>query len=316
MALETGNYLADLNTSNPTAADPKSQGDDHLRLIKTVAKQSFPGFTGAIVVTGAVGGTADLITITPTTALPSYVAPMLLVFEPTAANTGAVTVNVSALGAKSLKTDAGAALSAGDLVNGEPVVAVYDGADFRLLHPTKRYIDTVLNPTVQAYVDNTAFSTALPGQAGNNGAFLATNGTTASWTYDMTGLGASANSVRGGTNTSSAVTPGALASSAAFVGLTDAATVAWDVSTGYNAKVTLGGNRTIGAPTNLQDGVTYTLNLVQDATGSRTVTWNAIWDFGALGTPTLQTGAGKTDKVTAQYNASRTKLEASFWRGA
>jgi hypothetical protein len=111
------------------------------------------------------------------------------------------------------------------------------------------------------------------------------------------------------------ITPGALASASAFISLTDAATVAWDTSQGFNATITLGGNRTIGAPTNLKDGVTYTLNLVQDATGSRVPTWNAIWDFGAAGTPTLQTTAGKTDKVIAQYNAGRGKLEAVFWQG-
>lgn len=48
MALETGNYVGDLVVANPGAADPKSQGDDHLRLIKTALRQSFPGYTGAI----------------------------------------------------------------------------------------------------------------------------------------------------------------------------------------------------------------------------------------------------------------------------
>ncbi len=43
MGLETGTYLDDLVTSNPIGAtDPKSQGDNHLRLIKSVLKNTFP----------------------------------------------------------------------------------------------------------------------------------------------------------------------------------------------------------------------------------------------------------------------------------
>lgn len=48
MGLETATYISDLNTSNPTAGDPKSQGDDHLRLIKSTVKTTFPNVTGAV----------------------------------------------------------------------------------------------------------------------------------------------------------------------------------------------------------------------------------------------------------------------------
>ena len=41
--------------------------------------------------------------------------------------------------------------------------------------------------------------------------------------------------------------------------LTDAATIAWDVSVAQAAKVVLGGNRTLGAPTNAIAGFTYLL---------------------------------------------------------
>lgn len=42
MGLEVANYIADLNSSNPAAGDQKSEGDDHLRLIKLALKQTFP----------------------------------------------------------------------------------------------------------------------------------------------------------------------------------------------------------------------------------------------------------------------------------
>lgn len=42
MGLETGSFINDLVITNPSAGDSKSQGDDHLRLIKTALKGSFP----------------------------------------------------------------------------------------------------------------------------------------------------------------------------------------------------------------------------------------------------------------------------------
>jgi hypothetical protein len=43
MGIESGNYINDLNESWPTATDNVSDGDNHLRLIKKVVKDSFPG---------------------------------------------------------------------------------------------------------------------------------------------------------------------------------------------------------------------------------------------------------------------------------
>ena len=53
MALETGTYISDLVVTNPTATDPKSAGDDHLRLIKSTLKATFPNVTGATTATQA-----------------------------------------------------------------------------------------------------------------------------------------------------------------------------------------------------------------------------------------------------------------------
>lgn len=48
MALETGSYISDLNTSNPQSTDSVSQADDHIRLIKSAVKTTFPNITGAV----------------------------------------------------------------------------------------------------------------------------------------------------------------------------------------------------------------------------------------------------------------------------
>jgi hypothetical protein len=76
--------------------------------------------------------------------------------------------------------------------------------------------------------------------------------------------------------------------------LTDGGTINWNVRLG-NAQVTLGGNRTLAAPTNLVAGMTYTLMVIQDGTGSRTLTWNSAYKFAGGTAPTLSTGTGKVD---------------------
>ena len=45
MSLEAFGYIKDLVASNPLGIDPKSEGDDHLRGIKSTLKSQFSGFT-------------------------------------------------------------------------------------------------------------------------------------------------------------------------------------------------------------------------------------------------------------------------------
>ena len=48
MGLESGTYISDLNSSNPAAGDPVNEGDDHIRLIKSTVKATFPSVSGAV----------------------------------------------------------------------------------------------------------------------------------------------------------------------------------------------------------------------------------------------------------------------------
>lgn len=62
MGLETATYIGQLVPTNPTGTDPKSAGDDHLRLIKQTIQNTFPNINGAVTVTeselNALGGIA------------------------------------------------------------------------------------------------------------------------------------------------------------------------------------------------------------------------------------------------------------------
>jgi hypothetical protein len=120
---------------------------------------------------------------------------------------------------------------------------------------------------------------------------------------------ATAAQIRAGT-ASKAVAADKLLSAMAVQTLTDAATVSWDMSTAINAKVTLGGNRTL-AVSNPKEGATYSLGVIQDGTGSRTVTWPSSFDWGTTGAPTLTTTASKRDRITVFCtDASTPKFDA------
>lgn len=51
MALESATYPNQLVQTNPLGTDTKSQGDDHIRLLKKVIQSTFPNITGAVTVT-------------------------------------------------------------------------------------------------------------------------------------------------------------------------------------------------------------------------------------------------------------------------
>ena len=87
--------------------------------------------------------------------------------------------------------------------------------------------------------------------------------------------------------------------------LTDGATIAWDVQSAPVAKVTLGGDRTLNAPTNGIAGQFISLLVIQDGTGTRTLTWNAVYEFTADTAPTLTATADYGDLFTFRYNGAK-----------
>ena len=80
------------------------------------------------------------------------------------------------------------------------------------------------------------------------------------------------------------------------VTITDGATVTLDQSAGANHAVTLGGNRTL-AVTNPTVGKSVMLRAIQDATGSRTITYPASIKWPGGTAPTLTTTATQSDWI-------------------
>lgn len=94
----------------------------------------------------------------------------------------------------------------------------------------------------------------------------------------------------------------------ASVALTMGATVATNAALGNHFYGTLSANATFSAPTNATDGQKITYELTQPASGGPyTGTWNAAYDFGTIGAPTLSTTASKTDLVGFVYSSRLAK---------
>ena len=77
--------------------------------------------------------------------------------------------------------------------------------------------------------------------------------------------------------------------------LTFDATQDWALTANQVATLTLTGNTTFDAPTQMVDGSFYSLIIIQDGTGSRTASWNAVFKWAAATAPTLTTTASAKD---------------------
>src|SRR5688572_19822474 len=61
MALEAASFISALVVTNPTGADKKSQGDDHIRLLKQVLVNTFPTASRAFALARWAEKEADVI---------------------------------------------------------------------------------------------------------------------------------------------------------------------------------------------------------------------------------------------------------------
>ena len=96
-----------------------------------------------------------------------------------------------------------------------------------------------------------------------------------------------------------------------IVTLTDAACVASDLNTGNIFYVTLGGNRALEAPTNTTTniGAVGQIFIQQDGTGSRTLSYNTVFQFPGASVPVLSTAANAVDTLFYAVRTA-TKVDA------
>lgn len=129
------NSLAKDGQTVPTASLPMG-GFRHTGVGNAAARTDYAATgqvqDGSFIYVGTVGGTADVITLTPSPAITAYVAGQTFRFISSGANTTAVTVNVSAVGAKAVTKEGATALVASDIPSGAIVDITYDGTQFQI----------------------------------------------------------------------------------------------------------------------------------------------------------------------------------------
>ena len=98
-----------------------------------------------------------------------------------------------------------------------------------------------------------------------------------------------------------------------FVAVTEGPTTTLDCHNGNSQILTLTGNRVMGVPSNARDGQPVYLAVLQDGTGNRTLSWNAVFLFENGISPVLGTAPGALDILEMRYNAALNKwLVAHF----
>lgn len=147
-------------------------------------------------------------------------------------------------------------------------------------------------------------ATWQPGEGGGGAvdSVFGRTGVVAAHTGDYTPAQVGALSLGGGSVSGTVSIAGSFAT--VPVVLTDASTITVDASTSDYFRVTLGGNRTLGAPSNPVDGQSIVFEIIQDGTGSRTLAYNAVYSVpSSIGTPVLSTSAGFHDFLSFRYDS-------------
>ena len=62
MAVESASWVTQLVSTNPVVGDPVGEGDDHLRMLKTVLKNSFPSTSTTAIVPNMSGQSGKVLT--------------------------------------------------------------------------------------------------------------------------------------------------------------------------------------------------------------------------------------------------------------
>jgi hypothetical protein len=90
------------------------------------------------------------------------------------------------------------------------------------------------------------------------------------------------------------------------VALSDGATISVDASLGNDFRLTLGGNHTMGKPSNPANGQQIVFHITQGAGGGFALSWDtAAYEFPAVPQPNPSTIAGQTDLFCFVYSANR-----------
>ncbi len=160
-----------LNNSAAPNGLPKGAQPSAVQLVTTDTRGAVKRFWNRINAFYTTTGTASALILTMQMAPAGYVKGERLAFFSSQSNTGAMTLNVNGLGAKSILQQDGAALAAGQIVAGSATTVIYDGAAFRLENyaSNPKFSGTISADAVAA---TTMTATTFTGTYSGNGAAL------------------------------------------------------------------------------------------------------------------------------------------------
>lgn len=290
MAIESASFISDLVITNPVSSDDRSTADDHLRLMKSVIKKSLPNAgVPSIVNSLAATGPADVYAVTLDPAATAYASGMFIRFIVPAANTGAATLNVNALGAKSIKR-AGAALVAGDLPINAVVEVIYDGTNFQVIGGTQGIFPGSLGLLTIGTASVTSLSVTSTATVGNLS--VQTAATLASLSVTSTATIAAAASFGKEVYFDEVVDNG---------NSSTADTIDWKVGNKQLSTLTGACTYTFTAPSGPANLV---LKLIQGGSGSYNPTWPASVKWVGGVEPSWSTAVSAVDIVTFFYDGT------------
>lgn len=187
LVITTGVHAAEVNDLSTTDASNTARWPEAMapsavnnaaRATEGILARWYRDWNGSAVT----GGSANTYTLSANQTLSAYFDGLKLTFEVTPTNSGASTLNVDGIGAKSIVKYGATAVEAGDLNGGQKYTVVYDGTNFQLVNSITPFASTVTSGNIPLFSGTTGRFTdsGIPSK-GTAGQVLQTNsGATAS----------------------------------------------------------------------------------------------------------------------------------------
>ncbi len=241
---------------------------------------------------GADSGTLNAMAVTLAPVPAAYVAGMSIDVKAGSTNTGALTLNVNGLGAKTVMKPSGVACTGGEVVSGAIATFTYDGSQFylRTAQATSTSTSTggltAIATTSPIHGDGTSGTPINIDNASTTGRGSVQLASAAAYSGNSPGL---------------ALTPDAVWSAAGFQTVSYGSSWAPDLSSGFNFAMTLAGNLLLNNPVSgsIKSGETGAFAISQDNVGGRTlnVASGSSFHFPNGGFPGLSTAPNAVDVI-------------------
>lgn len=206
--------------------------------------------------------------------------------------------------------------AAGNISNSNPVILDSAGyADIWIVGSYKIIVHDSADNLISSTDNITGFATGAVGATFLDGSLTIQNTSdpTKQVVFNLAGIGSGTTVTIGVPNGNFTLISPAIAQTytsaqrGAISDLTDGATITADLSLANNYRVVLGGNRTLGIPTNIVAGQSGSIDIFQDITGTRTLAFAWGWQFPSSVSSTLSTAALTRDTLyydVKMYNSA------------